>query len=34
MKVENAVYPSAEQLTNAVTNGSRQPIVMVNLVKF
>jgi uncharacterized protein (DUF1330 family) len=34
MKVENAVYPSGEQLTNAVTQGPREPIVMVNLVKF
>lgn len=34
MEVENAVYPSGEQLTHAVTNGPREPIVMVNLVKF
>ena len=34
MKVENAVYPRGEQLTEAVANGSDGPIVMVNLLKF
>ena len=34
MKVENAVYPKGEQLTEAVVNGSNKPIVMLNLLKF
>ena len=34
MKVENAVYPKGEQLTEAVAKGVNQPIVMVNLLKF
>ena len=34
MKVENAVYPKGEQLSEAVANGSNDPIVMVNLLKF
>jgi uncharacterized protein (DUF1330 family) len=34
MKVENAVYPSGEQLTETVTKGSNTPIVMLNLLKF
>jgi uncharacterized protein (DUF1330 family) len=34
MKVENAVYPRGEQLTEAVASGSNGPIVMVNLLKF
>lgn len=34
MKVENAVYPKGEQLTEAIAKGSNEPIVMVNLLKF
>lgn len=34
MKVENAVYPKGEQLTEAIQKGSDGPIVMVNLLKF
>jgi len=34
MKVENAVYPKGEQLTNAVAKGTHEPIVMINLLKF
>lgn len=34
MKVENAVYPKGEQLSDAVANDSNGPIVMVNLLKF
>ena len=34
MKVENAVYPKGEQLTEAVAKGSNKPIVMLNLLKF
>lgn len=34
MKVENAVYPRGEQLTEAIQKGSTGPIVMVNLLKF
>ena len=34
MRVENAVYPSGEQLTETVTKGSNTPIVMLNLLKF
>jgi uncharacterized protein (DUF1330 family) len=34
MKVENAVYPKGEQLTEAIQKGSNGPIVMVNLLKF
>jgi uncharacterized protein (DUF1330 family) len=34
MKVENAVYPKGEQLTEAIAKGSNGPIVMVNLLKF
>lgn len=34
MKVDNAVYPTGEQLGQAVASGSNGPIVMVNLLKF
>jgi uncharacterized protein (DUF1330 family) len=34
MKVENAVYPRGEQLTEAVAKGVNTPIVMLNLLKF
>jgi uncharacterized protein (DUF1330 family) len=34
MKVENAVYPKGEQLTEAVAKGVNKPIVMLNLLKF
>lgn len=34
MKVENAVYPRGEQLSEAVAKGDNTPIVMVNLLKF
>jgi uncharacterized protein (DUF1330 family) len=34
MKVENAVYPKGEQLTEAVAKGVNTPIIMVNLLKF
>jgi uncharacterized protein (DUF1330 family) len=34
MKVENAVYPTGEQLTEAAAKGSNKPIVMLNLLKF
>ncbi len=34
MKVENAVYPKGEQLTEAVEKGQSKPIVMLNLLKF
>ena len=34
MKVENAVYPKGEQLTETVAKGVNKPIVMVNLLKF
>jgi uncharacterized protein (DUF1330 family) len=34
VKVENAVYPTAEQLTAAMANAADEPIVMVNLLKF
>jgi uncharacterized protein (DUF1330 family) len=34
MKVQNAVYPKGEQLSDAVAKGANQPIVMVNLLKF
>ena len=34
MKVENAVYPKGEQITETVAKGVNQPIVMVNLLKF
>ena len=34
MKVENAVYPKGEQITEVVTKGVNKPIVMVNLLKF
>ena len=34
MKVENAVYPKGEQLTEAVAKGVKAPIVMLNLLKF
>ncbi len=34
MKVENAVYPKGEQISEAVTKGADQPVVMVNLLKF
>jgi uncharacterized protein (DUF1330 family) len=34
MKVENAVYPTGEQITNALGKGTSGPIVMVNLLKF
>ena len=34
MKVENAVYPKGEQLTEAVAKGVATPIVMLNLLKF
>ncbi|MEQ1865359.1 MAG: DUF1330 domain-containing protein [Micropepsaceae bacterium] len=34
MKVENAVYPKGEQLTETVAKGVATPIVMLNLLKF
>ncbi len=34
MNVENAVYPKGEQITEVVTKGANQPVVMVNLLKF
>ncbi|MBL9097470.1 MAG: DUF1330 domain-containing protein [Alphaproteobacteria bacterium] len=34
MKVENAVYPKGEQITETVTKGVNTPIVMLNLLKF
>jgi uncharacterized protein (DUF1330 family) len=34
MKVDNAVYPKGEQLTETVAKGVNGPIVMVNLLKF
>lgn len=34
MKVENAVYPKGEQLSETVAKGSNKPIVMLNLLKF
>jgi len=34
MKVENAVYPRGEQLSEAVAKGVNTPIVMLNLLKF
>ncbi|MFM9862623.1 MAG: DUF1330 domain-containing protein [Micropepsaceae bacterium] len=34
MKVENAVYPKGEQLSEVIAKGSNGPIVMVNLLKF
>ncbi len=34
MKVENAVYPKGEQITETVAKGVNQPVVMVNLLKF
>lgn len=34
MNVDNAVYPQAEQMAEALAQGSSGPIVMVNLVKF
>ena len=34
MKVENAVYPKGEQLTETVAKGVNAPIVMLNLLKF
>ena len=32
MKVENAVYPKGEQITEVVAKGVNKPIVMVNLL--
>jgi uncharacterized protein (DUF1330 family) len=34
MIIENAVYPSGEQLADAVARGGDGPIVMLNLLKF
>ena len=34
MQVTNAVYPTGEQLGEAVAKGTNKPIVMVNLLKF
>lgn len=34
MNVENAVYPTGEQLSEAVAKGVNTPIVMLNLLKF
>lgn len=34
MKVENAVYPRGEQISDVVAKGDNAPIVMVNLLKF
>ena len=34
MKVENAVYPKGEQLSETVAKGVNTPIVMLNLLKF
>jgi uncharacterized protein (DUF1330 family) len=34
MKVQNAVYPKGEQITETVTKGVNTPIVMLNLLKF
>jgi len=34
MKVENAVYPKGEQLSETVAKGINTPIVMLNLLKF
>ena len=34
MKVENAVYPTREQLTALISRNTSKPIVMLNLLKF
>ena len=34
MKVENAVYPTREQLTALISRNTNKPIVMLNLLKF
>jgi uncharacterized protein (DUF1330 family) len=34
MKVENAVYPTADRIADLMTDSSGQPIVMLNLLKF
>lgn len=34
MRVENAVYPKGEQITETMSKGVNTPIVMLNLLKF
>ncbi|MBI3677467.1 MAG: DUF1330 domain-containing protein [Proteobacteria bacterium] len=34
MKVENALYPTSDRIADLMANASREPIVMLNLLKF
>jgi uncharacterized protein (DUF1330 family) len=34
MKVENALYPTSERITDLMANDSGAPVVMLNLLKF